>query len=127
MDSMDSGDFAGMTEEQIRALLATANDPAKLQEFQGQKAAADKLRANAFADHPGETVGRQYFPDVGGSLAAGLGAIKGNMDEKKADLATGGIYRAQQMAQEPFVLELLKKLRNRDNPAAADPYGYEGT
>lgn len=125
----DMNGLDGLTEDQIKALLATSGDQFKLGQIQDQGRMADKLRAAAFEDHPGTTVGHQYLPDIGGTLAAGLGAIKGNRMAKQGDAAAAGIFSNQQAVQLPFVQALIAKLNKKDDPmdTADSFYGGPGS
>jgi hypothetical protein len=123
MDATDFGGLDGLTPEQIKALLATNADPYKLGQLQDQGKAADRLREAAFAGAPGTTVGHQYLADVGGSLAAGMGALKGNMMAKQADKDAAGIFSNQASAEGPFIQQLLDALRKKK----PSPYGIEST
>jgi len=114
MDPTMMGMTDGLTEEQLKALLATNADPYKLGQLQDTGKLADRLRAGAFEDHPGTTVGHQYLPDIGGSLAAGLGAIHGKQLAKQADTEAAGIYSNQANAELPFIQQLIDKLKKKD-------------
>lgn len=111
--------LGGLTPEELQALLATNGDPAKLQDLQGQKAMADKLRAGAFEDHPGITVGHQYFPDVAGSLAAGAGAMYGKHLDKKATADQDALFASQAANSKAFINALLN--RGKSTMPTVDP------
>lgn len=101
--------FGGLTAEEIKALLATNGDPAKLQELQSQQATADKLRAGAFESHPGHMAGNVYVGDIAGSLLGGLGAIKGNLMDKQATKDRDALYANQAQNSQAFINALMRK------------------
>jgi len=106
--------LGGLTPEELQALLATNGDPAKLQDLQGQKAMADKLRMGAFEDHPGVTVGHQYFPDVAGSLASGAGALYGKHLDKEATAGQNKLFSDQALNSKAFIDALLNRKKKQD-------------
>lgn len=109
MDSSIDNNFGGLTPEELKALLATNGDPAKLQDLQSQQAMADKLRAGAFESHPGHMAGNVYVPDIAGSILGGLGSIKGHVMDKKATAERDKLYANQATNSQAFINALLNK------------------
>lgn len=101
--------FGGLTPEEIKALLATNGDPAKLQDLQSQQAMADRLRAGAFEAHPGHMAGNVYVGDIAGSLLGGLGALKGKSMDKQATKERDALYASQAQNSQAFINALLRK------------------
>lgn len=125
---LNSGDgssdmLGGLTPEEIKALLATAGDPSKLDDLNSQGAIADKLRAGAFESHPGHMAGNVYVGDIAGSLLGGLGAIKGNMMNKKIDKQKADLY-TNQAAQSQAFIDAMSGRKKKPDPLMADSGGY---
>lgn len=85
--------LGGLTPEEIKALLASVQDPAELQDIEAQQAIADKLRTPT--KHPGQMAGNVYVPDIAGSLAGVGEAYFGKKLDAKATEERKKLYAQQ--------------------------------